>query len=461
MVGPFGVEKSSKKKETSVERLKNATLLGDLDQLLVRAGGKVERGKLMEDIEGKGTKEIVPFAVRRKAIFEESWEESREQSWPEIADQIDPERKKLRQAAWKKKWLEKLLEESTLRESIFLLKVISFDADGNELSRREMKQRAASLNTLMEEYGLERLTDVLEGDLREEMRFAEDFGAIVGRDPEWLLSNCHRIKREELELRKDQKIVEDDESFEEMYEAQESGEGADLEEMKKRKKHLFEEEDKAIAELEAREQEIILEFEREEAVESEEFEELQAEDLSEMLEQVDVEPETFSDVMELVAEYLENPASLHIEDGRLAFSLVRDGVEVAAAVDGNVLVLRDEQEDVKVAFGDKLGLYGEIEVFWVKAQLKRQEENGDLLVPQEHRNFFYSRGLAKLVGAISNQRVAIGGQRLDRGLEIERIYGHFLAYDSGVLLGLQERIDAADNDAALEVLAEEVQRGIA
>ena len=293
------------------------------------------------------------------------------------------------------------------------------------------------------------------------MRFAEDFGAIVGRDPEWLLSNCHRIKREELELRKDQKIVEDDESFEEMYEAQESGEGADLEEMKKRKKHLFEEEDKAIAELEAREQEIILEFEREEAVESEEFEELQAEDLSEMLEQVDVEPETFSDVMELVAEYLENPASLHIEDGRLAFSLVRDGVEVAAAVDGNVLVLRDEQEDVKVAFGDKLGLYGEIEVFWVKAQLKRQEENGDLLVPQEHRNFFYSRGLAKLVGAISNQRVAIGGQRLDRGLEIERIYGHFLAYDSGVLLGLQERIDAADNDAALEVLAEEVQRGIA
>lgn len=360
---------------------------------------------------------------------------------------------------FKDKVLDELDARLSSNQKRYLYELVAFDVDGQKLNRREMLERVRKVNELVDRYQLNDLTDVFDLKNEEIVAFCKDLAGITGRDWNVLFKRIYDFKRDELEVSKTKKFISDDQVLEQMLANVERGEEVDFAKVEEAHGELVRDENTKIAALDKTYHEIDVYIQQEKELKLKQG----PEELSDVLSKAEVDHERFVAITDFVKPYLTDVTRFSYEDGHLTFSLTaRDGVDVPVRVDGNTLVLKDEKGEVDVPIGQNLRLDREVEVFWVRAVLKKKEEDGEVVIKPEFRDFLYSRDLAKLVSDIAKYRVEIGGQELEHRLEVEEVYDYVLSLDVYDLMLLQDEIQSTNgDDAALEALAEKRQKEIA
>ncbi|MEK9166983.1 MAG: hypothetical protein AAB836_01635 [Patescibacteria group bacterium] len=427
---------------TNPQKLKNN--LPD-SKLLIEEDVKAEIKSLNEDLvrpKKKTFKEVQSSILKKSIEFND----------PE--NKLTKEEKKQK---FRDQYVEQIKEARADRRNQVISEYIFKGEDPKNIDQKKVLEKLKSINALLEVYKIENPVDILNRDKKEILAFAKDLEKIVNIPHTELIKEWIEISKENIELRKQEKLIEDEKIANEIYDSVNRGEDVDYSKLYEQNADLLKDETKATEELTKKETELT-------KPESSYIETLQPEaklKIESILSKSTITPETFEEVMTLVGGNVE-PDKISVSGGNISFPVISpQGLSIPATIVKDEIVLRDRSGDVRIKTGNKDAYKLEIEIFEVKNELIRMENEHGFQIPKDLRRFFLSRDLAKLVNFISGYRARIAGNSdNDKQFEVRKIYEYVLRLPHDQQWKLDKDIEKAKDDTEIKDIAIKLQKVI-
>lgn len=414
-----------------------------LDLLLQKIEKKHYLAELSKDI---GSEKLLPFKERKLALLKSSINLEGEEK------NFDEKRKK---EIFKEKFVDAAEESKKLREQNMIIRYALRGEDLEKIDPKVLIERISEIRNVLEKYKIERPDQILNKDVKVIKSFAKELSEVVGIPEQNLIDEWIEIRKEEIELEKIRKLLENEEASKEIYDAVQRGEAVDFSRMYEEHKDLFEEEDLANKEILNKEKEIHEELPVQVSEYMAELSPVQKKEVVAVLKITDTSPREFESLMAFVDGKVDSATIEADENKNLSFVVPSpEGLLIPVAKVGDEIVLKDPSGDVKVKIGNKDAYRLESEVFDVRNTLKIMEERSEVLIPKNLREFIYSRSLAKFVNFISEYRVAIAGHSEgNKKFECRKIYEYLLSKPEDELRVLKRELEKSPEDNEIKEIA--------